>query len=152
MPDPSTPCARQNGAGKDKATRQGFHDASGAPEGPSVSHHEETVDQDTSFAPAVTHETVKPVQHNVVEEQIQRETHVHDVYHRIQPVRDVEVLPARHHVQGADGALTEVHEKDLPSYFGDSQEGIGEASRRSADSQRGSTTHGEPCPPTVVHI
>lgn len=139
MPDlPARPSARQNVAGKGEAATQASraHDASGLRHNePSVSHHEKTVDQVTAFAPAVTHETVKPAQHNVIEEHIQRETHVHDVYHRIQPVRDVEVLPARHYVQDPNGGLTEVAERDLPAHLGDTQEQIGEASsRRSVDS------------------
>jgi len=37
------------------------------------------------------------------------------VYHKILPVRDVEVLPARHWVPGPDGRLIQVDEKDVYS-------------------------------------
>jgi hypothetical protein len=64
---------------------------------------------------AVTKEVVKPVVHEQVEEHIMRDTHTHDVYHKILPVRDVEVLPARHWVPGPDGRLIQVDEKDVYS-------------------------------------
>lgn len=50
----------------------------------------------------------------IKEERIYREIHNYDVCHRIQPVYDVEVLPARHFVPGADGNLVEVSEDELP--------------------------------------
>jgi hypothetical protein len=54
--------------------------------------------------------------HEIKEERIYREIHDHDVYHRIQPVYDVEVLPARHFVPGPDGNLVEVSEDKLPDF------------------------------------
>ncbi|RYP51190.1 hypothetical protein DL768_003458 [Monosporascus sp. mg162] len=59
------------------------------------------------------YETIRPELHEIKEEQIYREVHDYDVYHRIQPVYDVEILPARHFVPGPDGTLTEVSEQDL---------------------------------------
>ncbi|KAI1469513.1 uncharacterized protein F4812DRAFT_470432 [Daldinia caldariorum] len=73
-------------------------------EGEKVVDLRDTVDTDQTitYAPAVTHETIRPHVHEIMEEQIYREIHNHDVYHRIQPVYDVEILPARHFVPGAD--------------------------------------------------
>ncbi|RYP93548.1 hypothetical protein DL770_000290 [Monosporascus sp. CRB-9-2] len=74
----------------------------------------EDVDADISYNPAVTHETIRPEVHEIKEEEIYREVHDYDVYHRIQPVYDVEILPPKHFVPGPDGALSEVSEQDLP--------------------------------------
>lgn len=63
----------------------------------------------------MTKEVVKPVVHEQVEEHISRHIHNHEVYHKILPVRDVEVLPARHWVPGPDGRLIQVDEKDVYS-------------------------------------
>ncbi|KAI2602775.1 hypothetical protein GGR54DRAFT_467567 [Hypoxylon sp. NC1633] len=75
-----------------------------------------TVDTEetTTYAPAVIHEVVRPEVHEIVEEQIYREIHEHDVYHRIQPVFAVETLPARHFVPGPNGGLVEVAADQLP--------------------------------------
>lgn len=59
--------------------------------------------------------------HEIKEEQIQREIHNHDVYHRVQPVYDVEVKPARHYVSDNNGGLVEVSEADLPDCTGNNQ-------------------------------
>ncbi|KAI1799462.1 hypothetical protein F4811DRAFT_568198 [Daldinia bambusicola] len=75
-------------------------------------------DQTVTYAPAVTHETIRPHVHEIMEEQIYREIHNHDVYHRIQPVYDVEILPARHFVPGPEGRLVEVPESSLPECTG----------------------------------
>lgn len=61
---------------------------------------------------AVTHEVIKPQVTEIVQEQIHREIHTHDVYHRIQPILDVEVLPPKHYIPGPDGkTLIEVSEE-----------------------------------------
>ncbi|OCL01509.1 hypothetical protein AOQ84DRAFT_443968 [Glonium stellatum] len=73
------------------------------------------------WAPAVTHETIHPHVHHIREERISREIHNHDVYHRILPVVDVAVLPARHFVPAADGGLVEVTEDQLPDCTGENQ-------------------------------
>jgi hypothetical protein len=62
---------------------------------------------------AVTQERIKPHQHEVLEEQITRETHVHDVYHEIQPIIEREVRPAKHFIPTEDGGLREVAAEDL---------------------------------------
>ncbi|KAI0475718.1 hypothetical protein GGR56DRAFT_695561 [Xylariaceae sp. FL0804] len=73
------------------------------------------VDHATRYAPAVTHETVRPTEHEIVHEQIHRDIHTHDVYHRVQPIYDVELLPARHYVPNRSGdELHELSESELP--------------------------------------
>lgn len=69
----------------------------------------EDVDVQTRYAPAVTHETVIPEVRHVEHEVITREIHNHDVYHRILPIKDVEILPAKHFVRDPiTGILTEI--------------------------------------------
>lgn len=70
---------------------------------------------------AVTHQTVFPEVHHIREEQIFREIHTHDVFHRILPIVDVEVLPARHFVPIEEGGLTEIPEEDVPGRTSNSQ-------------------------------
>ncbi|KAK3986304.1 hypothetical protein QBC44DRAFT_333504 [Cladorrhinum sp. PSN332] len=89
--------------------------------GKSVKIAPDTTDKTTEAAPAVTHEVVKPKIHEVMHEQIQRDIHEHHVVQKIQPVIDVEVLPARHYVPGPGGRLVEVAEKDLPACTGENQ-------------------------------
>lgn len=80
------------------------------------------VDQSTRWAPAVVHEVVKPAMHHTREEQIHREIHEHEVYHRIQPVYETEVLPARNFVPNPKGnGLIEVSEDQLPDCTGVNQ-------------------------------
>ena len=59
--------------------------------------------------------------HEIREEQIHRDIHKHDIYHRVQPVYDIEVRPARHFVPGVNGELVEVPEADLPGCTGNNQ-------------------------------
>lgn len=68
----------------------------------------------TKWAPAVTHETIKQDVHQVEEKTITRELHQHHVYHRILPIHDVEVLPAKHYVETKAG-LQEISEDQLPN-------------------------------------
>ncbi len=63
---------------------------------------------------AVVHETVHQDVHHVREELIRREIHEHDVYHRILPVVDVEVLPARHFLPVEGGGLVEISADEVP--------------------------------------
>lgn len=67
------------------------------------------------IAPAVVHETVNQEIHHIREEVITREIHNHDIYHRILPVIDVEVLPARHFLPVEGGGLVEVSADEVPS-------------------------------------
>ncbi|KAL8769980.1 MAG: hypothetical protein Q9209_004227 [Squamulea sp. 1 TL-2023] len=65
-------------------------------------------------APAVVHETVHKNVHHVREEHITKEIHNHDVYHRILPIIDVEVLPPRHFLPVEGGGLVEISGKEVP--------------------------------------
>lgn len=60
------------------------------------------------------HETVRKEVHNVRQEVITREIHNHDVYHRILPVIDVEVLPTRHFLPVEGGGLVEISAAEVP--------------------------------------
>lgn len=81
--------------------------------GVDVQKEPETVSLHEEHAPAVTHETIREDRHEIREEMITRETHEHHVYHRILPIKDIEVKPARHFVPIQDGYV-EVAEEDLP--------------------------------------
>lgn len=60
------------------------------------------------------HEYVTPTVHHIREEKITREIHNYDIFHRIQPVIDVEILPTKHFIQNADGTLKEVPASAVP--------------------------------------
>ncbi|KAI1458273.1 hypothetical protein F4805DRAFT_456908 [Annulohypoxylon moriforme] len=79
------------------------------------------VDETTSYSRAVTHETIRPYVHEIKSDQIHREIHNHDVYHRVQPVYDIEVLPARHFILSSNGILAEATEDELPECTGSKQ-------------------------------
>lgn len=63
---------------------------------------------------AVVHETVHQEVHHIREEVITRDIHTHDVYHRILPVIDVEVLPPRHFLPVEGGGLVEISGSEVP--------------------------------------
>ncbi|MCJ1413466.1 hypothetical protein MMC19_007571 [Ptychographa xylographoides] len=65
-------------------------------------------------APAVVHETVNQKVHHIRHEEITREIHQHEYYHRILPVIDVEVLPPRHFLPVEGGGLVEVSADEVP--------------------------------------
>ncbi|GAB1735916.1 hypothetical protein NU219Hw_g5250t1 [Hortaea werneckii] len=69
------------------------------------------------WAPAVTHETVREDVHNIREEVITREIHNHHVFHRVLPIVDIEVLPARHFVP-MEGGYAEISEDEVPGRAG----------------------------------
>lgn len=73
-------------------------------------------DVETRHAPAVTHEIVIPHVHEIVEERIEREVHVHDVHHYIQPVLDIEYLPAKHYLQDESGNLMPISAQEAMHY------------------------------------
>ncbi|KAL2070160.1 hypothetical protein VTL71DRAFT_13186 [Oculimacula yallundae] len=78
-----------------------------------------TVDTDviTKTLPAVTHEHVTPIQREIIEEQITREIHTHEVRHHILPVIDTEILPAKHYINSPDGkGLIEIPEPQVPEH------------------------------------
>ncbi|KXT18205.1 hypothetical protein AC579_2919 [Pseudocercospora musae] len=71
--------------------------------------------QYTSYAPAVTHNTTIVDTHEIVHQQITREIHNYDVFHRVLPVMQVEVLPPRHYVPHPTlpGQLMEISPKQI---------------------------------------
>ncbi|KAK3712817.1 hypothetical protein LTR37_008908 [Vermiconidia calcicola] len=72
------------------------------------------------WAPAVTHETITQDIHEVREEHIHKCIHSYNVYHRIQPMVDYEILPPRHFVP-VEGGYEEVAAEDLPAGTPDAQ-------------------------------
>ncbi|KAH8594444.1 hypothetical protein B0O99DRAFT_595378 [Bisporella sp. PMI_857] len=71
----------------------------------------------TKTRPAAVHEHVTPTIHDIREEQITRETHTHDVYHRLLPVIETEILPTKHYISSEDGkGLIEIPESMVPNY------------------------------------
>ena len=74
-----------------------------------------------NIAIAVVHEVIKPHEHEIIEERIYREIHKHDVYHRIQPVYQTEILSPRHFIHDAMGNLVEISEDQIPDRTGEFQ-------------------------------
>ena len=60
------------------------------------------------------HENIQRKVHRIREEVITREIHDHDIYHRILPVIDVEVLPPRHFLPVEGGGLVEISASEVP--------------------------------------
>ena len=59
--------------------------------------------------PAVTHEVIKHNRTEIIQEEITRDIHVHHYYTYTQPIKMVEILPARHFViDAATGAKIEI--------------------------------------------
>lgn len=81
-----------------------------------LSHTEDTTLHE-KWAPAVTHETIVQNVHEIREEQITREIHNHHIFHRILPIVDIEVLPARHFVP-VEGGYAEISEQEVPGRTG----------------------------------
>ncbi|KAK4494327.1 hypothetical protein PRZ48_014625 [Zasmidium cellare] len=69
---------------------------------------------ETNWAPAVTHEDRTVNTHEIIQHAITREIHNHHIFHRILPIVDVEVLPARHFVPTEGGGLEEITAADAP--------------------------------------
>lgn len=63
---------------------------------------------------AVVHETFRQDTHQIRQEVITREIHNHDYYHRVLPIVDVEVLPARHFLPVEGGGLVEISADEVP--------------------------------------
>jgi hypothetical protein len=79
-------------------------------------------DGDITWAPAVTHEVIKPHQHEIVQHKIYREIHNYEHFHRIQPVMMTEVLPPRHWIPNPNGeGLIEISADELPARTGDNR-------------------------------
>ena len=69
------------------------------------------------WAPAVVHETIREDVHHIREEQITREIHQDHIFHRVLPIVDIQVLPARHFVP-VTGGYAEIAEEELPGRTG----------------------------------
>ncbi|EME84017.1 uncharacterized protein MYCFIDRAFT_195189 [Pseudocercospora fijiensis CIRAD86] len=71
--------------------------------------------QYTSYTPAVTHNTTIVNTHEILHQPITREIHNHDVFHRVLPILQVEVLPPRHYVPhpSLPGSLLEISPKQI---------------------------------------
>lgn len=83
------------------------------------------------WAPAVTHETVRQDVHQVREEVITREIHQHHYIHRVQPVEEVEVLPARHYMLDGEGIIREVPAHQVASRVSkDAQKAVAEGFKK----------------------
>lgn len=108
-----------------------------------MGNSEETVRHET-MEPAVVHETIIENFHEIKQEvcactdaifmpfdmlttkpqQIIREIHNHHIFHRILPVIDYEVLPARHFVPLPEGGYREISSSELPPGTGDRVEQV----------------------------
>lgn len=68
-----------------------------------------------TWATPVTHENITRTEQEVREERIEREIHNHHVFHRILPVVDIEVRPARHFVLAQGGGYIEISADEVPA-------------------------------------
>lgn len=80
--------------------------------------YSEDVSLQTKQDEAVTHETIQPVIHNVRHEKITREFVDTHIVHRIQPIDQIEYLPARHFILLPNGQRKEVLEEDVMKELG----------------------------------
>lgn len=60
----------------------------------------------------MTHKVIQQDIRNIRQEHVTRDVHSYDVYHRVLPVIDVEVLPARHYMHHPDGTCEEISAPD----------------------------------------
>ena len=81
-----------------------------------LGHHGRTEDATyyQGWSPAATHQTITRSVNEIHEERVHKEIHKYHMYHRVQPIVDYEILPARHFVPFEDGYM-EISEADLPS-------------------------------------
>lgn len=71
--------------------------------------HSERTDVEESWQPAVTRQVVIPQRHEVLQEAISRDIHVHHYFTHVQPIKVVEILPAKHYSYNAKtGVKTEI--------------------------------------------
>jgi len=108
-------------------------------------------DKDVQWAPAVTHELVKPHEHEIIQNKIYREIHNYEYYHYLQPVYDLEVLPPRHWIPNPNGeGLIEISADELPSRTGENRRWkiVREDNEYPAESQRVWRTE----PQTIQHL
>ena len=104
-----------SGVGDNTSSVRSVQDSAGPfnLDGVDVKKEPDTVSVHEHQAPAITRETIQAQYEEVRQEVITRETHDYHVYHRILPIIDIEVLPARHFVPIQDGYV-EIDEEELP--------------------------------------
>jgi hypothetical protein len=104
-----------SGIGDETSSGRSAQDSAGPfnLDGVDVKKEPDTVSLHEHQAPAITHETIQAQYQEVRQEVITRETHDYHVYHRVLPIIDIEVLPARHFVPIQDGYV-EIDEEELP--------------------------------------
>jgi hypothetical protein len=104
-----------SGIGDQTSSTRSMQDSAGPfnLDGVDVKKEPDTVSVHEHQAPAVTHEIIQAQYEEVRQEVITRETHDYHVYHRILPIIDIEVLPARHFVPIQDGYV-EIDEEEVP--------------------------------------
>lgn len=94
----------------------------------------------TKQAPAVVHETIVQDVHEIQHEVFERDIHEHEFYHRILPVQEIEVLPARHFVDDGSGMRREVPAEAIPGrYPGTADRILAEAFKKTLPAQDRST-------------
>ena len=82
----------------------------------------------TEWGPAVTHHTIQRDVHEVHQQHFTHDVHQDEFEHRVLPVVEHQVLPARHFVQLDGGGLKEISEEDIASELPhDLQQRISEA-------------------------
>ncbi|KAF2217227.1 hypothetical protein CERZMDRAFT_81169 [Cercospora zeae-maydis SCOH1-5] len=104
------------------------------------------------WQPAVTHEkhVVQPVE--IVQRAVSRDVHNHHHVHRVLPVLDLEVLPARHFVPDGRGGYLEITEEEIPGGKPAGLEHlISEAVSRSSPTRRDESGSGGPAAMTQMH-
>jgi hypothetical protein len=74
--------------------------------------------QHTHLAPAATEEKVQPLIQEVQTERVTRDIHNTHIVHRVLPIKETELLPARHFVKSPSGELMEVAEADVDQALG----------------------------------
>lgn len=68
----------------------------------------------TEWAPAVTHHRIRRDVHELRQEHVTHDYHQDEYEHRVLPIIDTEILPARHFIQLDGGGLEEIREEDIP--------------------------------------
>lgn len=112
MESPSWPSSTLDRSRPNHKSQAGLRDAQDVVDRAKTNTYDTQVTE--TVAPAVVHEKVHKAIHHVREEVITREIHTHNVFHRILPIVDVEVLPPRHFLPVEGGGLVEVGAHEVP--------------------------------------
>lgn len=96
-----------------------------------ASNGTEDTEVHTRREPAIIHETVRQDVHEIEEQHITRDIHQDHIFHRILPIEEIEVLPAKHYVQTQNGSLQEVtNQRTSPWLNKHIENGIAEGVKR----------------------